>query len=202
MKPIAKTLSLLLAGAIFAITPSLAQEVNTDYDHSFAFNKIKTYSYAKVGSSDPQITPRMTAAIDHILQGQGLHLVSKNPDVLISAADFTKRVGEYSTFYRGLTGYDWKRGWGNGGFAAEESSLREIPLGTFVVDMYVPGGKLVWRGVATEEPQTNERKTEDNIDKATNEMFTKFPPKSGGPVAANQVSVPASTSGETPTGTR
>lgn len=68
--------------------------------------------------------------------------------------------------------------------------------------MYVPDGKLVWRGEATQEPQAKDRKTADNIDKATTEMFTRFPPKSGGPVAANQVAVPASRSGETPTGTR
>jgi hypothetical protein len=200
---IAKILSASIVGAVLAATPLFAQSenVNVTYNHDFAFNKIKSYTWARVQTTDPMLEPRLTAAVDHMLQGLGWHLVSKNADLVVSAVESDDSRG-YATFYRQLTGYTWQRSWGNGGFADESASLRTVPAGTVVLDMYNPADKkLIWRGVASEPVAAKEKTKQDDTDKVVKIMFESFPPRSGGPMAPNQFEVPASNSGVTPTGT-
>jgi len=178
MTAFTRMFSTAILGSVLVGAPLLAQNVATDYDHSVQFNKLKSYSWAKVQASDPLVEPRLTIAIDRVLQGLGWHLVEKNEDVAISAVDATTSVGEYGRFYRGLTGYTWQRGWGSGGFTDASTSLREIPVGTLIVDMYDPSTKkLIWRGTAGEPTVGKVKTKEDDIDKTVNSMFAKFPPK-------------------------
>jgi hypothetical protein len=66
-----------------------------------------------------------------------------------------------------------------------------------VIDIYDgPTGKLVWRGTAAEGNVATEKKSQDDVDKEVAELFASFPPKSGGPMAPNQVSVPSSASSQ------
>ena len=200
MRSIAKKLAIALCSSVLASASLLAQDVNTDYNHTTPFDKIKTYNWAKVQASDPLAEPRITAAVDHVLVGQGLHINSKNPDILITAVDVANSA-QYRSFYSQLTGYTWKADWENGNFSNGLASPSRIPAHTLVIDMYDPAThKLVWRGTASQAPESKERKTEDDIDKAVNIMFTRFPPKSGGPVAPNQMEAPADNSGAPVTG--
>jgi len=188
--------------AMLAGAPLIAQQsVHSDYDHSYHFNKIKSYSWAKVETTDPLVEPRLTAAVDKILQGEGWHQVDKNPSVVVAAVEAAKNGQEYTQFYRRLTGYSWRRSWGNGGFMNETTSLNMIPVGTLVIDMYDPATKkLVWRATAAEPNDSKERTQQDAVDKTTKAAFNEFPWKVGGPVATNAVEVPASNSGQTTTG--
>jgi hypothetical protein len=178
---------------IFTGAPLLAQVAQT-YDPSEQFNKVKTYGWAKVETTDPLLEPRLTIALDRVLQGYGWHLVDKNPDVKISAVDAAKNSGEYARFYRSLAGYPWRRGWGGGGFADGLTAPGKIVVGTLVVDIYrTSDHKLIWRGTAA-QPEGSQKKMEDAIDKSVNSMFNKFPPKTGKGGAPNQNSVPDSAS--------
>jgi len=204
MRSLTKMFSTVIAAAcavaVFNAAPLFAQDVHVTYNHEFAFNQVKSYSWAKVETTDPLVEPRLTAAVDHMLQGLGWHLVEKNASLAVSAVE-SDNAGGYRRFYRSLTGYTWQRSWGNGGFADETSTLQAIHPGTVVIDIYDPAGKkLVWRATASEPATAKERTKKDDTDKAVHEMFASFPPKSGGPMAPNQVEVPASNSGETPTG--
>lgn len=178
-----------------------AQDVSVDYDHTAAFNTIKTYTWAKVQATDPLVEPRITIAVDHILQGYGWHLVSKNADVAVSAVDATRNSREYAKFYSTLAAYQTNRSWGGGGFDNGMRSPNRIHTGTLIVDFYSQAtDKLMWRGMATEPSGVTEKKKEDTIDKTVASMFKHFPPNNGGKTAPNQVSVPDSPSSETVTG--
>lgn len=201
----------LLSGSLLTCAPLFAQQspqlrkviVRVDYDHSAPLNKIKSYSYGRVQSSDPKLEGRITATIDNVLEGEGFHLVSKNPDVILSVVDADRDSAEYAQFYRSIARYNWKRSWGNGGFNDSDATLAQIALGTLVVDIYdAKTGRLVWRGTAVEPPEQKSRKIEDDLDTAIEEMFRNFPPKSAGPIAPNQVEAPVGSCNVTTTGTR
>jgi len=194
MKSLERLLAAAALAALLAGVSLLAQDVNTDYDHAFQFNKVKSYTIGKIQASDPLVEPRVLAAIDRVVQGYGFNERSKNGDVTITAVE-AKSSQQYVTFYRGLTNLDWHRGWSGGGFSDSASSLRQIHGGTLIVDIYDSAtGKLVWRGTAAEGIAPKEKTNEDNVDKSVSIMFAKFPPKSGGPLAPNQVEVPPSPS--------
>ena len=190
-------LGILLAGPM-----AVAQEISVDWDHSFNFAKVKTYSWAKVQASDPLVEPRITLAIDRDLQEKGWHLVDHDGNVSIAAVDAVKDQTEYTTFYNGLGGLGWKRGWGTGGFMDATTTVQDIPIGMFVVDMYNKlDNKLIWRATAIETVKKSEDKNEQTLDKSVDKMLAKFPPKPGSKIAPNQTPAPDSPSSDRISGT-
>ena len=187
--------------ALLAAGPLVAQQdIHSDYDPSFHFNKIKSYSWAKIETPDPMVEPRLAAAVDKILQGEGWHQVDKNPSVVISAVE-ANGAQAYARFYRQLAGYNWRRGWGGDGLMDGAASPSHVPAGTLVVDMYDPSTKkLVWRATALEPTDAKEKTKQDDVDKTAKVVFGQFPWKVGGPVAANAVNVPDTSAGQTTTG--
>jgi uncharacterized protein DUF4136 len=78
----------------------------------------------------------------------------------------------------GYGGYYGWGGWG-GGFATSTVNVREIPVGTLMVDIVDSASKeLVWRGVASDtvNPNAKPEKREKNINQAVAKLFKKFPP--------------------------
>src|ERR1035438_2242016 len=142
--------------AILIAAPSLAQDINIDYDHSFRFNQMRGYSWGKVQTTDPLVEPRLAAAIDHVLQGYGFKESGKpgetaKPTEMIVTAVEANNPRQYVAFYRGMAKLDWHRGWAGGGFSDAASSLSQIHGGTLVVDLYDGStGKLIWRCTAAE----------------------------------------------------
>lgn len=215
MASLTRSLGLALFAAILLSAPLFAQDVNVDYDHSYQFNKMKSYSWGKIQAPDPLVEPRIAAAIDHVIQGYGFNESAKDKkgDVIITAVE-ANNPQQYVGFYRGMSNLDWHRGWGSGGFSESATSPRQIHGGTLIVDIYDGAtGKVVWRGTAAEgkwaasgdessaqkktgfNPATpQEKASEDNLDKAVNTMFADYPPKSGGPIPPNQHEVPPSPS--------
>ncbi len=182
--------------AILVGAPLFAQDVNVDYDHSYQFNKTKSYSWGKIQVSDPALEPRVAIAIDHVIQGYGFNESDKDKkgDIIVTAVE-ANNPRQYVAFYRGMSGLDWHRGWGSGGFSDTAAQLRQIHGGTLIVDIYDGATKkLVWRGIAAQGISSKERANEDNVDKAVNTMFANYPPKSGGPIPPNQHEVPPSAS--------
>jgi hypothetical protein len=178
MTPIAKTLGTLLFAAV-AGAPLMAQTVTIDYDHTINFNKFRTYTWDKVYATDPNVEQRVVAAVNRDLAGRYMTEVSGSGDVTITAIDATQGKEEFSSFYGGLGDLNWQRGWGSGGFLDSASSVQDIPVDTLVVDMYdTKTHKLLWRGTVTEPAAKTTDKNDQLMDKAVNELFNKYPPKS------------------------
>jgi len=95
----------------------LAQDVSIDYNHNYKFNQIKSYSWGKVETTDATVEPRLVAAIDRVLQGDGFKESDKDKkgDMIVVAVESSTSQG-YMRFYRGLTPVDWRRGWAAAGF--------------------------------------------------------------------------------------
>ncbi|MGA1981549.1 MAG: DUF4136 domain-containing protein [Acidobacteriaceae bacterium] len=213
MTSLTRSLGIAFFAAILAGAPSLAQDVNVDYDHSYQFNQIKSYSWGKIQASDPLIEPRLSADINNVIQGYGFNESAKDKkgDLIITAID-ANNPEQYVAFYRGLSNLDWHRGWGSGGFSDSAAQPRQIHGGTLIVDIYDGAtGKLVWRGIAAGggsatggddgqvkvgfSPATPQEKANlDNVDRELKIMFADYPPKSGGPIPPNQHEVPPSPS--------
>lgn len=180
--------------ALLAIAPVFAQDIRTDYDHNFAFNKMKSYSWGKIETTDPTLEPRITAAVDRVMQGYGFKESDKDKkgDFIFTAVE-ASNPEQYAAFYRDLN-LDWHRGWDGGGFSNGANSLQQIQGGTLVVDIYdAATGKLIWRGTATENiPQSQQ--TQAKVDHAINTLFAHYPPKSGSKTPPNQQEAPVSPS--------
>jgi hypothetical protein len=182
----AKMLGTAGLAAILMSAPLLAQDINTDYDHSYAFSKVKTYSWGKVQIVDPQEEPFVVAAVDNVIQGYGFKESAKTgetgkPGDMIVTAVQANRPQQYVAFYRGMSNLDWQRGWGSKGFSDGTASLRQIHGGTLIVDLYDgASGKLVWRGTAA-EGMGAEKVSQDKANKTVKTLFTSFPLKGSAP---------------------
>jgi hypothetical protein len=177
-----KTLVAAAFAALVAPAVLLAQKVTFDYAKDANFASFKTYAQkdgTKVGQ--PLIDERIANAIDTELAAKGLSKVAADPDVYVvyhMAFDKQKDISTFSSGYAGGYGpYGW--GWG-GGMGTTTTSVRDILVGTLVVDMAdAKAGKLVWRGIGTKEVDTQAKpdKRDKSIAKAVNKIFKNYPPK-------------------------
>jgi hypothetical protein len=177
-----RTLSKMLLAAIFcafAVAPAMAQTVTVDYDHSINFLKFKSYKLVKVHATDPGVEDRLTIAIDRDLQSRYLHTEDTNPDLLVAVVEVNTDTSEYKTFYGGLDGVSFERGWGPGGFLDGKATVGDIAAGTLVVDMWDgKTKKLIWRGTIAEPPSvTADKEADQKMDKAVGQVLGQFPPK-------------------------
>jgi Domain of unknown function (DUF4136) len=157
-----------------------AQNTTTDYDHSTPFSQYHTYSWGQVSTSDPLNVQRVKDAVDHNLSAKGWQMAPSGGNVTITAVGATHNQQEYNSFYDGLGGFGWRRGWGGGGFGETTTTVEQIPIGTLVIDMYDGSSKqLVWRGMSTDTLSSKPEKNTQKLDKAIAKLFEKFPPKGG-----------------------
>jgi hypothetical protein len=195
-----RILSVVALGITLAGAPLVAQEVQVSFDQQARFNTVKSYKLAKVQATDPLVESRMAAAVDRFLQGFGWRQVQKDPDVLVTVVQSDGGEG-YQKFYTALDGYDWHEPWASGNFTDSFRSPMQVAQGVLIVDLYSASNrKLMWRGLSPQDPQDKERKKEDEVDKTVETMFKNFPPKSGGPMAPNQIPVADSPSSKPVTG--
>ncbi len=191
--PMSKTASqsfLFIASAVLCASPLMAQKVSTDYDHKADFSKYHTFSitHLKIGS-DSLVEQRLKDDLTSALTAHGLQQVPQGGDIDVTAVGSRKDKKEYNTFYNGLggDGYGWGYGgfgWGDGfggGFGdsgTATTSVDNVPVGTLVVDLYSGSDhKLLFRGVATDGLSSNESKDTKKLEKAVDDMFKKYPPK-------------------------
>jgi hypothetical protein len=178
MKLFAKTLAAALFGALIAGTAAMAQAVVIDYDHSLNLAKYKSYTLQKVHATAPSVEQAITIAVDRDLATRYLHPDATNGDIIVAVVEATQDKQEYATFYDGLGGLGWQRGWGTGGFLDAIVTVQDIPVGTLVLDMWDrKTQKLIWRGTLTEALTGSTDKNEQKMDKAVGQLLTQFPPK-------------------------
>jgi len=174
----------LSAAAVLFLAPAmrvLAQHVTTDYDHSANFSDYHTFSFGQVHASDELFTQRIRDEISRDLTSRGWQQVPRGGDVIITAIGNVHDKQEYTTFYDGLGGFGWRRGWGGGGFGDTTTTVDQVPVGTLIVDLYRGNSKqLLFRGMATDDLSKNPDKNTGKLDKAIDKIFNKFPPKSQG----------------------
>jgi hypothetical protein len=176
----------LIAAAALVLVPALAiaQKVTYDFDKGTDFTTFKTYAL-KDGTpvGQPLIDERIVAAIDTQMAAKGFKKDETNPDVFVVyhvAFDKQKDISTFSSGYGGGYGpYGW--GWGGGMSSTSTSTqVRDILVGTLVVDMAdAKGKKVVWRGMGTKEIDTNAKpdKRDKSINKAVEKIFKNYPPK-------------------------
>jgi hypothetical protein len=173
------------AGALLLVPAlALAQKVSYDFSKDANFAGYKTYAM-KAGTPVGQqlIDDRIIAAIDDQMKAKGFTKSDANPDVYVVyhvAFDKQKDISTYSSGYGGGYGpYGW--GWG-GGWAGGTTStqVRDILIGTLVIDMADAGKKqVVWRGMGVKEVdvQNKPEKRDKSINKAVGKIFKNYPPK-------------------------
>jgi hypothetical protein len=154
----------------------MAADVKTDYDHAADFGAYRTYSWLRVEAGDSLWSDRIRQAVSEQLGTKGLTPQESGGDLSIAAMGRTREEQSYSTFYNGIGGGWFWRGFGGPGMAT--TTVQETPVGTLTVDMFdAKTKKLVWRGTSTESLSNKPDKNTKKLDEAVANMFKKFPPK-------------------------
>jgi hypothetical protein len=171
-----KVLRAVIAASLLALPVALAaQDVKTDYDKTFNFQTIKTYSI-KIGTTwGNEISERrVLTEFDQAIAAKGWKKVEANPDIEVVLHGSTQTKHDVNTFYAG-GGYGYYRGFG--GMGTTSTSVTEYTVGTLVVDMFDAKTKnLVFRGSASDEISDKAEKNQQKIEKASAKMFKNFPP--------------------------
>jgi Domain of unknown function (DUF4136) len=159
---------------IISATLALAQDVQTDYDHHVDFSQYKTYSWAKVETSNSIWDSRVKDAVDKELQSKGLTQAPSDGDIAIVAVGTTREKPTLETYYSGGFG-----GWGWRGFGdTATTTVENYKEGTLVVDMFDNNTrKLIWRGTSSDTLSDKSEKNIKKLDKGVDKMFKDFPPK-------------------------
>ena len=171
--------------AVAAVPAMQAQQVSTDFDHNAQFENYHTFSIYKVKTDDPLYQQRLRDDIAADLQKHGLQLVPSGGDLAVTAIGGVHNQQEYNTFYSGLgPGFGWG-GWGGwwgggwgGGDGVQNTTVRQVPVGTLMVDLYDSHThNLVFRGRATADVNKKAEKNIKTVQKSVDKMFDHFPPK-------------------------
>ncbi len=178
--------SVLVAALALVLVPALAmaQKVTYDFDKNADFAAFKTYAM-KEGTpvGQPLIDERIVAAIDAAMAAKGFTKNDANPDVFVvyhTTFDKQKDISTFSSGYSGGYGpYGW--GWGGGmGMGTTSTQVRDILMGTLVIDMAdAKNKKVVWRGMGVKEVNTTAKpeKRDKSIKSAVDKIFKNYPPK-------------------------
>lgn len=159
----------------------IAEDVTTDYDHSFNFSEIHTFA-TKIGNSwgNPLSEQQARDAVSKTLVQRGWQPADDTTaDALVVIHGATQTNKSLNTFYRGggYSGYAWSV-WRDGTATTSESEYR---FGTLVIDIFdAKDKKLVFRGVGQGEISEKPEKNEEKLKKGVEKMFKKFPPPQSG----------------------
>jgi len=168
-------ISVGLVGALAAAGTLALASVSVDFEKSVDFSKFKTYQW-KEGTTlpNPMMQERLKAAIEKQLQLKGITPVADKADLVVTThARLEKQTSVDLTTY----GYGGYYGWGGAGMSTSSATVREIPVGTLIVDLVDTGSnKLVWRGSGSDVVSNKPEKNEAKINKIIPKMFKNFPP--------------------------
>jgi len=179
-----KRIPILAIAVLLAPALAFAQKVSYDFNKSAQFSTYHTYAM-KEGTPVGQqlIDQRITEAIETQMAAKGFKKVDADPDVVVIyhvAFDKQKDISTFSSGYGGgygPYGYGWGGGWGGG---TSTTQVRDILIGTLVIDMADAKKKEVaWRGMGVKEVDTQAKpeKRDKSINKAVEKIFKNYPPK-------------------------
>ena len=154
-------------------------DVTVDHDESVDFSTYTTYAWMpNAGTPAPEFDEvRIRRAVETQLEASGLSQAAGDPTLWVVTHASVGQALQISSTNTGYVGYG-RRGWG-GGWGATTVNVREVPVGTLVVDLVDnESDKLVWRGIASGTIPAKAEKSEKKINKAARKLFKKFPPAS------------------------
>jgi len=183
---------ILVLFLLFLCTACSTVSVNTDFNPTYDFTQLKTYSWVNDGkapSSDTRINndliiDRVCSAVEANLAARGFVKVND------SAADFKVswhgaiekklRVDTIDHFYSPY-GYGslYRDPFWAGRSTMRTSTVREYEVGSILIDILDPvAHRLIWRGSGSKmlSTQTNSKETTQRINEAVAAILKDFPP--------------------------
>ena len=177
-----KKLIFLLVVLVIAVSCSTIR-VSSDYDKTAGFSVYKTYSFTEQATNlpvDDINKKRILSAIETELAAKGFTKTETNPDVLIDLNIKTEtKEAATATTTGGYYGRGYRYGYG-AGMASTSINYENYTEGTLFIDMIDASRKqLIWqgRGTKTLDPDSSQKKREENINYAVKQIFMKYPPK-------------------------
>lgn len=158
------------AGLVAGCAPSIT--VRTDYHPGTNFSVYKTVTISDAKTElDPFIADRIRHAIAAHLAAKGISRVPSDGDLVVHAHVRLRTDTKVDV---------WSGGWGYGYYGGNYVDVRNVRVGTLVVDLVDRvKGEAVWRGIAegTVDQSATPQQSEEHINAAVEKMFRDFPPK-------------------------
>ena len=159
-----------LASLVAGCAPSIT--VRTDYHPGTNFSAYRTVTISDTKTElDPFIAERIRRAVESQLATKGISRVPSDGDLSVHAHVRMRTDTTVST---------WSGGWGYGYYGGNQVDVRNVRVGTLVVDLVDrTKGEAVWRGIAegTVDQSATPQQSEEHINAAVAKMFMEFPPK-------------------------
>ena len=125
------------------------------------------------------VRQRVDNAIVATLGEKGLTKAGEEADLLVGAYGSVGSQTQIDTYGYGGA---WAYGYWGGGMGMTTTTVREVPVGTLVIDLVdAKAKKLVWRGTASSviSGSSSPEQMQQKINGAVDKMFYKYPPKPG-----------------------
>ncbi len=157
-------------------------QVSTDYDQTAHFSAYSTFDVQPASEiRDQLVHQRIVSAVEAELTEKGLRREANSDGLLVVLHGRMSTKTELDTttygYGWGRWGYWHRRGYGSTGVA--RTTVREVPVGTLVVDLVdAREKKLVWQGIASDtlDPDASPKEKDRRVREAINKMFAGFPP--------------------------
>jgi len=177
MRHTALIVSLFLCSAILS-----ADDRHVEFDTHTDFSKIKTFTIhqATIDSQRPELNnslfaARLGDAIRDALKSKGMKETEDNPDIFV---DYTVAGKDYS-IVQNNPDVQIPGGLGQRGTLIRGSGPQSVRFseGTLLIDLTTrEGGRLVWRGVYTEQ-ESNGSKLAQKLPADAKSIVSEYPPK-------------------------
>ena len=138
------------------------------------FTQFKTFAWRQgTPAANPATEKIIREAIQKQLLAKGLTRVDSDADLLVSTHARQASELREDVDILGVQQH-WPGDSESGGVSGD--SLREIDVGTLVVDMFDGNTRLnIWRGTATRTLAESPKTAQKQIDKSVRKMFESFP---------------------------
>lgn len=173
-----RTMSMLVMLLGLLGISAAAQSVQSDYDRSFRFSDLKTFSFTiqKRGTTDPLASDtlndgRIRTGLESQLIGNGFRMQTEKPDFVIAYYVTTKNKLSVQDFSYGPPRW----------FGSRDIRVNQYSEGTLLVDFIDPNNnQVIWRGRAsgTLEMKGVDKKISKSVEKLI-KQFLKDTQKKG-----------------------
>lgn len=162
-------LSLLSVMLIYGV--AFGTNVKTDYDRSFDFSRLKTFTFKSEWNKDRPnslVDSRIEGALRQDLEARGFRYQPDGPaDFVVTYYARQKEKVEPTVVGYGMP-YRWRWGWG------PEFWTRYYTEGSVMVDFVTPNNnQLVWRGRVT-DTVSGLNESEKQVNKGVKELVKHF----------------------------
>lgn len=151
---------------LFVSGIALAQKVSVQTDPGTDFTKYKTYAWGPEShkAPNPMTDQSIVEGIDAQLASHGLTKVTENPNLLVMYHTSVDQSVEWNSFG------------GFRGFGMSSGNVNKVYTGQLMIDIVDPAGKkYVWQGTASDTVSSDQNKTQKELTKALQKMFSNFP---------------------------